>query len=168
MIVNRSAKFLLDSGCITNLLSRRLFDTLSVQVRKQLEPYEGSHGTLADGSSISFYGIIEFAGSVCSQAIQEMFIVGQSQEDAILGMPFLQRHRCSIDFKKSVVMMGDKELTCVDKFGRPQVIQSCTMLSRSQATVSRKADGGSTSRSEIVKSTHARVPPARGCNRPIR
>jgi len=33
-------------------------------------------------------------------------------------MAFLQRHACRIDFSKSAMLMGDRELACVDKFGR--------------------------------------------------
>jgi len=39
--------------------------------------HEGAHGTLADGSCISFY---------------ETFIVSQLKDNAILGMPFLEKH----------------------------------------------------------------------------
>jgi len=51
-ISGRAATFLLATGCTTNLLSRRLFDTLGAQERASLEPYEGAHGTLADESCI--------------------------------------------------------------------------------------------------------------------
>jgi len=55
-----------------------------------LEPYEGEYSTLADGSCISFYGIMELTGRVPDQTIQETFIIGQLNEDAILGMLFVQ------------------------------------------------------------------------------
>jgi len=72
--------------------------------------------------------------------ISETSIVSQLKEDAILGMPFLKRHRCHIDFKKSAEVMARRELACVDRFGRPlvgevQVVQRCTVPGRSQATV---------------------------------
>jgi len=89
-IAGKPANFLLGSGCTTNLLSRQFFDTLSAKVRCGLEPYEGDHGTLADRSCIPFYSIIELTGRVRDQTIQETFIVGQLNENAILGMPFLQ------------------------------------------------------------------------------
>jgi len=49
------------------------------------------------------------------------FIVSQLKENAILGMPFLKRHECHIDFSKSAVVMAGSKLTCVDKFSRPLV-----------------------------------------------
>jgi len=172
-VVDRPAKFLVDSGCTTNLLSRKFFDTLSAPVRRRLRPYEGNHGTLADGSHISFYGVIEIAGSVRNRAIQETFIVGQLKEDAILGMPFLQRHRCSIDFKRSVVLMGGTELACVDKSGHPltgeePVVRGCTTQSHTRATVHREVDGGLTSRPEVVQNTYMSVPHGHGCEQPTK
>jgi len=138
-IAGKPTHFLLDSGCTTNILSPQFFDTLGVAI-KRLASYEGDHGTLADGSCIPFCGIIKLAGRVRNQNIQEIFIVGQLNEDAILGMPYLQRHRCHINFSKSVKLMGDKELTCIDKLGRSlaggiQVVRNCTIPGHSRATV---------------------------------
>jgi len=106
-ILGKAATFLLDTGCTTNLLSRRLFDTLGGRERASLEPYEGAHGTLADGSCIPFYGVISLPGCVRDQAIHETFIVSQLKEDAILGMPFLEKNQCRMDFQKSVVVMAE-------------------------------------------------------------
>jgi len=89
-----------------NLLNRQLFDTLSARDKAGMEPYDGEHGMLADGSCIPFYGLVELAGRVRDQAIQKTFIVSQLKEDAILGMPFLKRHGCHIDFSQSAVVMA--------------------------------------------------------------
>jgi len=138
--LGKTATFLLDTECTTTLLSRRLFDTLGARERASLEPYEGAHGTLADRSCILFYGVISLPGRVHDQAIHETFIVSQLKEDAILGMPFLEKHQCHMGFQKSVVVMAGRELVCVDKFGRPlvgrvQVVRDCTVPGRSQATL---------------------------------
>jgi len=120
-IASNDATFLLDSGCTMNLLSQHLFDTFSTWDLADLELYQGKHSTLADGLCISFYGIVELAGRVRDQAIKEAFIVNQLKEDAILGMPFLMRHKCYVDFSKLAVIMAERELTGVNKFGRPLV-----------------------------------------------
>jgi len=66
--------------------------------------------------------------------------------------------------------MGDRELACVDNFGRPlagrvQVVRSCTIPRHSRATVHCKVDGGYLSRLGVVQSMHARIQPARSLNR---
>jgi len=92
-LAGKAVTFLLDTGCTTNLLSQHLFDTFSARDRTSLEPYKGEHGTLADGSCIPFYGVIDLTGRVRDQVISKIFIASQLKEGAILGMPFLKRHR---------------------------------------------------------------------------
>jgi len=87
-VAGKAVTFLLDSGCNTNLLSKRVFDAVPSKMRKELAPYTGEPGTLADGSRIPFYGVVELPGRVRDQAIQETFILSQLTEDAILGTPF--------------------------------------------------------------------------------
>jgi len=66
--------------------------------------------------------------------------------------------------------MGHKELTFVDKLGRPlaggiQVVQSCTIPGRSRATVHCKVDGSYSSGLGVVENTHGRIRPAHSLNR---
>ena len=69
-VTGRDVAFLLDSGCTTNLLSKRVFNTLPLKERKELAPYTGEPGTLADGSSIPFDGVIELTGRVRDQTVR--------------------------------------------------------------------------------------------------
>jgi len=136
----KAARFLLDTGCTTNLLSKHLFDTLGAREWASLEPHEGGHDTLANGSCIPFYGVITLPGCVYDQVIPEMFIVSQLKEDVILQIPFLEKYQCHMDLQKSAVVTAGKELVCVDKFGRPlvggvQMVRGCMVPRRSQATL---------------------------------
>ena len=109
--------FLIDTGCNTNLLSKRVFDHLPERVRNQLEANE-RYGILADGSRLAFYGILRLSGRIRDVPIEENFIVSQLNEDAILGMPFLTAHSCRMEFDRPVISLRGKELTCTDKHGR--------------------------------------------------
>jgi len=93
----------------------------------------------------------------------------RSLSDSSKRTPFLQRHDRRIDFGKSAILMGDKELACVDKFGRPlmgeePIVRTCTMPGHSKGTVRHQVDGGHTSRTGVVESTHLSVPAARSSN----
>jgi len=46
--------------------------------------------------------------------INKTFIFSQLKEDAVLGMPFLKRHRCHINFNKSAVVMAGREPVLTD------------------------------------------------------
>jgi len=99
-----------------------------------------------------------------------MFIVSQLKEDSILGMPFLKRHRCHIDFNKSAMLMGSRELTCVDKFGCPlvgdvQVVRNCTIPGRSQATIHCRVNSSQISGLGVVEGVHNRIQLAGSLNR---
>jgi len=79
-VAGKAATFLLDTGCTKNLLCRRRFDTFSTRDQVNLEPYEGEHGTLAEGSCIPCCGVIELTGRVYDQVISETFIVNAISE----------------------------------------------------------------------------------------
>jgi len=72
--------------------------------------------------------------------ISGTFILCQLREITILEVLFLKRNKCHIDFNKPAVMLARQELPCFGKFDRAlvegvQVVQSCTIHQRSQATV---------------------------------
>jgi len=54
-LFNKAATFLFDTGCATDLLNWRIFNTLSTLCGANLEPYKGEHSAFADGSCIPFY-----------------------------------------------------------------------------------------------------------------
>jgi len=169
-VTGRDVTFLLDSGCTTNLLSQRVFNTLPLKERKGLAPYTREPGTLADGWSIPFDGVIELTGCVRDQAIQEIFVISPLEEDAILGMPFLKRHGCRTDFSKSAVLMAGRELTCVDKSGRPlersvQAVRKCTILGRSRATIHCRVNDSQLFGLGVVESAHTRIQLGSSLNR---
>jgi len=63
-----------------------------------LEPYKGVSEKLTDRKCISFYGIITWPGRVRDQVIYQTFVVSQLKKNAILGMPFPEKHKCPINF----------------------------------------------------------------------
>jgi len=151
-------------------MSRRLFDTLGARERASLEPYEGTQCTLADKSCIPFYGVVSLPGRVRDQAIHETFIVSQLNEDALLGMLFLEKHQCRMDFQKSVVVFAGNELVCVDKFGRPlvggvQVVRDCTVPGRFQATLRCRVNCREIAGLGVVEGTHGAIQLANSLNR---
>jgi len=89
-------------------------------------------------------------------------VISPLEEDAILGMPFLKRHGCRIDFSKSVVLIAERELTCVDKSGRTlagsvQAVRKCTIPGRSRATIHCRVNDSQLSGLRVVESAHARI-----------
>jgi len=67
----------------------------------------------------SFYDILILPGRVCGQVYHETFIVSHLKEDAILGMPFLDKHQCRMDFQNSALVMAGKELFALISLAGP-------------------------------------------------
>jgi len=85
-------------------------------------------------------------------------------------MPFLKRHGCRIDFSKSAILMAGKELTCVDKSGRPlvggvQVVRSCKIPGHSRATIHCRGNNSQISGLGVVEGAHERIQLASSLNR---
>ena len=80
--------FLIDTGCTTNLLGKHVFDRLPPYVRSQMEECD-SHGVMADGTRLPFYGVIRASLQLREAKAEDSFVISQISEDAILGMPFL-------------------------------------------------------------------------------
>ena len=113
----RPVQFLVDTGCTTNLLSKHVFDRLPERVRNELEESD-SHGVMADGTQLPFYGVIRLSFRVRDVKTEEVFVVSRINEDAILGMPFLVTHNCSMEFHQPVIQVDGRELKCTDRHGR--------------------------------------------------
>ena len=116
-LAGRPVHYLLDTGCTTNLLGKHVFDKLPPHVRSQREECD-SHGVMADGTQLPFFGVLRASIRVRDIKVEEAFVISQINEDAILGMPFLIAQHCAIDFGRPVLRMGDRELVCTDRHGR--------------------------------------------------
>ena len=113
----RPVQFLVDTGCATNLLLKHVFDRLPESVRSELEESD-SHGVMADGTQLPFYGVIRLPFQVRDVKTENIFVVSRINEDAILGMPFLVAHNCSIEFHQPVIQVDGRKLKCTDRHGR--------------------------------------------------
>ena len=92
-VEGKPINFLLDTGCNTNLLSKKAFNLLPTRIKKLLEENE-RFGFLANGSRLPFHGVVRLAGRVRDVPIEESFVVSEINEDAILDMPLHTTHGC--------------------------------------------------------------------------
>ena len=132
-------QFLLDTGCNTNLLSKKVFDRLPERIRAGLEECN-THGVMADGTRLPFYGVLRVAGRLRDVKIEETFVVSRLGEDVILGMPFLATHQCTLTFGKPLLKIGGRELACTDRHGRlletrVQAVRKVTVPANAEMTV---------------------------------
>ena len=98
-------QFLIDTGCTTNLLGKHVYDRLPQAIRATLQKDSGPHGTMADGTALELYGVIELPCRLRDRALTITFVVSRLGEDAILGMPFLVDHDCEMEFGRPILKM---------------------------------------------------------------
>lgn len=115
-IESKVVQFLVDTGCTTNLISKHVFDRLPTDVKERLQESD-THGVMADGTQLPFYGIIKLPFRLRDLKTEEAFVVSKLSEDAILGMPFLSKHQCTMAFGKPMLQINGHELKCTDKHG---------------------------------------------------
>ena len=106
---------LLDSGCTTNVLSWCLFDTFSASLRDGLE-VQTHRETKADGTRMKFLGLIPLEFVLKGVPMREVFAVRPIQEDAILAMPFLYTHQCTMVLGTPEVYVDGKRISCAEKY----------------------------------------------------
>ena len=169
-VEGRPAQFLLDTGCTTNLLSKPLFDRLPENVRSQKEEY-ARYGLLADGTRLPFYGIVKLSIRLRQVKTDEVFIVSQINEDAILGMPFLVDRQCSMDFKKPVIQLNGHEIKCTDRQGRllsnrVQAVRGRVLPPESEQTILCKVTSRNYCPMGIVEALPDGMPLAASLNKP--
>ena len=162
--------YLVDTGCNTNLVSKRVFDRLPKHVQEQRMECD-THGQMADGTRLPFYGVVQIPIRVRDVKLEEIFVVSQINEDAILGMPFLARHDCKIDFARPVVTIGERELVCTDRFGRlmasrVQTIRRTTIPPRTEVALSCRLTSHNHVPEGLIESLSDQVVLANSINRP--
>lgn len=131
--------YLVDSGCTTNVVSKEVFDRFPRAVRESLVSYS-SYGLLADGSQLPIYGSIALKGKVRWVSYTAEFLVSKISHDVILGVPFLEENKCTLEFANSVLNVNGSELPCTDRDGRflnskVQLIRPVEILPRSECHV---------------------------------
>ena len=132
-----TANFLLDTGCTTNLLAKHVFDKLPMQIKDEVQSHE-SHGFMADGTRLPFYGLIKIPIRLRDVKTEETFVISSIKEDAILGMPFFKQNKCTIEFEQSTMKIGSRFLRCTDRLGRSltskvQVVQQMVLPPSSES-----------------------------------
>ena len=132
-------RYLLDTGASDNFLSRSMFNQLPRYVREKLSQEQLTAST-ANGGDILIYGSLDLNCKLRGLKLPIPFRVANIAEDAILGMGFLQDHKCHLDLDQGLLMIGEHVLQCVNRTGLPlsakiQVRQTVTLPAASELQV---------------------------------
>ena len=106
-VEGKPALCLTNTGCTTDLIRKHVFDRLPEKLRERLvESY--TYGMMANGTRLPFYSVIQQHIRLKELLIEKRLVVSRISEDAILGMPFLACHSCTIDFNSTKVIVDSR------------------------------------------------------------
>ena len=163
-------QFLIDTGSNTNLLAKHMFDRLPKRVRDTVEECD-SHGVMADGTKMQFYGILQTPGRIRDVKFEGTFVISCLSEDAILGMTFLLEQGCTLNFGNPVISIQGQELACTDRFGRlltskVQALKTITVAPGSEVTLTGRVTAHNRYPLGIVEGQPRELPLATSLNKP--
>ena len=112
-ICSKELNFLVDTGSAITLLSTDIFESFENDIK--LEPVQ--YGVLlADGTSLPVKGQIEIEIDLGPVKTCHNVIVAGIKSQAILGMDFLTKFKCTLDLNKSCLRIGDAKLPLWNEF----------------------------------------------------
>ena len=171
-VAGRNVRFLIDSGCTTNLLSLHVYNRLPGSVRDTLVTSETQQkGVMADGTPIEFTGTIRLNCRIGKVKMAENFLVTKIKEDSILGMPFLVEHNCSADFNQAIVNIDGNSVACVDRFGRPlsenvYLVRDAELPPLTEKLILCRVSNGGTSPTGLIEGCGEKLQVASSLNKP--
>ena len=162
--------YLIDTGCNTNLISKRIFDQLPRHLQDQRMVCD-THGQMADSTRLLFYGVVKISIKIKGVKLEEIFVISQISEDIIFGMLFLTNHDCRMEFTKPVVILGGGELVCTDWYGRlmasrVQMIKKVTIPPKTEIALSCRLTLHNCAPERLIESSSDKVVLANSINRP--
>jgi hypothetical protein len=103
-VEGEAIKFLVDTGSAITLISNKSFKIFETN-KRELTDLEYDVCT-ADGKKLNIFGSIELELVLGPLLVKHTFIVADISSNAILGMDFLDKHKCSIDVGKSILWIN--------------------------------------------------------------
>ena len=123
-IENRNVEWLVDTGCTTTLLSKKIFERMHPDEQPELSPYRGTLIS-ADGSTIKVLGQAEFNVQIGTKAVQHSIIVAEITNEGLLGMDFLQSHGMILDFARGKIILEGQEILAHCRTG---ITRTCRVM----------------------------------------
>ena len=120
VITGKKARCLIDTGCPYNIMSKHFFDRLPMPARSAIlerPAYETLHGRTLDS-----YGTVSLYLKTKRNRVVASFVVGQINEDVILGNPFLEQNKCVLQFDHPQLTLKGERIACTDRKGKSLVI----------------------------------------------
>ena len=124
---------LVDSGCTQSILPREVVERIPQYCQTPTTPVCGT-GILADGRRISLDGSTTVIFKLGSKKVQHQFLIAKLSNHILLGVDFLKKYQCQIDFKNCQLSIQGGWIQCCNADREPlQVIEQTKRLTPTSA-----------------------------------
>ena len=109
-----SAKFLVDTGAATTLVSKDVWDKVATENEIELNQIPGNPPRLVgvQGPPLQIHGTAQLQVNLSKEKFNAQILVADSlTTDVILGLDFLNQYKCVIDTGKQLIHFADREVT---------------------------------------------------------
>ena len=109
-----SAKFLVDTGAATTLVSKDVWDKVATENEIELNQIPGNPPRLVgvQGSPLQIHGTAQLQVNLSKEKFNAQILVADSlTTDVILGLDFLNQYKCVIDTGKQLIHFADRGVT---------------------------------------------------------
>ena len=97
------ASLLVDTGATVSVISKVVFETLSLTCKYPLVHVVQDELLAANGSPLEVIGRTRMGIAIGQSKLEQDFIVANVNVDGILGIDFLSKHKCVIDIERLVI-----------------------------------------------------------------
>ena len=115
---SRDCMMLLDTGCSHSVMPYDLFMELEKDSKIMWSP-SGGQGVLADGSRIPIHGVGTVKLRLGDLELEHSFQLVQIEGNILLGMDFLKKQQCVLDFQRGTINMSSYTFDIWDLHGNP-------------------------------------------------
>ena len=93
-----------------------VYQNIHSAFRSRIQPTQG-HGTLADGSMITFKGVADVTFKIGDHEYRQEFVLADISYHVLLGLDFVERTACSIGFRTAQFIHSGTATDCCNEAG---------------------------------------------------
>ncbi|XP_067944968.1 uncharacterized protein [Watersipora subatra] len=95
---------------------------------------------MSNENRLAFYGVVRLQVQLRDVKIEEVFVASKISKDAIIGMPFLVAHQCTMNFEQPIVTVWGRSLIFTNRqgqllLGKVQMLHDVVVPARTDITV---------------------------------
>lgn len=128
LIVGLEVPMLLDTGASRTIISQGVYKRIPEERRPPiLQAAQCPRLELADGTRLAVDGCVDLQIQVDSVVVNHEVVIAAISDEGILGLDFLNRHRCRIDVSKNEMIINGETISGTEGSSRDFLNKVCLL-----------------------------------------